>query len=106
MFATLSYILFAYSQIILAMNILKLKKIMSDRGISGRILAEQVGVSQTTITNIVQGHNFPRPALLLAIAEALEVDLPDLFVHTLSKDLTDPVEAIKEIRRIVFEVGV
>ena len=64
-------------------------------------LALTLGISQNTISNIVNGHIFPKPVLLLAIANELDVDVRDLFISTKEKDINDPNEAMKEIKRIV-----
>lgn len=68
------------------MELLRLKKLLSEAGITGKILADRTGVSQNTISNIVSGKNFPKPELLLKIAEVLDVDVRDLFNST--KDRT------------------
>ena len=86
------------------MNILRLREVLSEKGVSGKELAEKIGVSQNTISNIVNGYNFPRPEHLVAIAKELDVDLKDLFISTKEKDLSDPAGAIKEIKRIVEQV--
>ncbi len=64
------------------MNILRLKDILKEKGITGKELAEKVGVSQPAISDIVKGKSFPRPELLLQIAETLNVDIKDLFHST------------------------
>jgi len=64
------------------MNILRLKDILSEKGVSGKELADKIGVTPTTISNIAQGNNFPKPETLIAIASALDVDVKDLFVST------------------------
>jgi transcriptional regulator with XRE-family HTH domain len=68
------------------MELLRLKELLADKGMSGKILAEKVDVSQNTVSNIVSGKNFPKPELLLKIAEVLDVDVRDLFNST--KDRT------------------
>tara|TARA_R110002049_G_scaffold37784_1_gene118303 strand:- start:58 stop:354 length:297 start_codon:yes stop_codon:yes gene_type:complete len=68
------------------MELLRLKELLSDSGINGKTLAYKTGVSQNTISNIVSGKNFPKPDLLLKIAEVLEVDVRDLFHPTKQED--------------------
>ena len=53
------------------------------------------------IPNIVNGHNFPMPVLLLVIAEELDIDVKYFFISTKEKDMSDTNEAMKEIKRIV-----
>lgn len=64
------------------MNILRLKDILIEKKLLGKELAEKIGVSEMTISNIVQGNNFPKPENLIKIAEVLDVDIRDLFIST------------------------
>ena len=70
------------------MAILRLKEIMNHKGISRDDLANKVEVSPTTISNISSEKNLPTIQLLLKIAEALDVDVRELFVPTKSKLVT------------------
>jgi transcriptional regulator with XRE-family HTH domain len=64
------------------MAILRLKELMTHKGISREELAEKVGVSKTTISNISTETNLPTIKLLLEIATALDVDVRELFMTT------------------------
>ena len=64
------------------MEILRLKELLKEKGISGKELSELVKVTPGGISNIVQGNSFPKPKLLLKIAEVLDVDVKDLFNST------------------------
>ncbi|MGL2999418.1 helix-turn-helix domain-containing protein [Flavobacterium sp. RSSB_23] len=64
------------------MAILRLKEIMTLKGISRDELSSRVDVSPTTISNISSEKNLPTIQLLLKIAEALDVDVRELFVST------------------------
>ncbi|GBF19530.1 MULTISPECIES: helix-turn-helix domain-containing protein [Arenibacter] len=64
------------------MELLRLKELLSESGINGKTLADKTGVSQNTISNIVSGKNFPKPDLLLKIAEVLDVDVREMFNST------------------------
>ncbi|MEQ8418815.1 MAG: helix-turn-helix transcriptional regulator [Arenibacter algicola] len=64
------------------MEVLRLKEILGEKNISGKDLAEAVGVSPVSISNIVQGNSFPKPELLLGIARELNVDVRELFRPT------------------------
>ena len=55
---------------------------MNLKGISREELANKVGVSMTTISNINSEKNLPTINLLLHIAEALDVDIREMFVPT------------------------
>ena len=86
------------------MNILRLKEVLYEKNVSGKDLAGKIGVSQNTISNITNGYSFPKPALLVTIARELDVDIRELLISTKEKDLSDPLEAIKEIKRIIQQV--
>lgn len=97
------------------MELLRLKELLSDSGISGKILADKTGVSQNTISNIVSGRNFPKPELLLKIAEILNVDVRDLFNSTKGdypfngfvehKGQIHKIQSIGDIERLLKEVN-
>lgn len=85
------------------MNILRLKELLSEKGVSGKELADKIGVTPTTISNIAQGNNFPKPETLIAIAGALDVDVKDLFVSTKEVEALEPIY-MKQGEKMV-EVG-
>lgn len=64
------------------MEILRLKELMAQKGMSREDLANKVGVSMTTISNINSEKNLPTIYLLLQIAETLNVDIREMFVPT------------------------
>jgi transcriptional regulator with XRE-family HTH domain len=64
------------------MEVLRLKELMNQKGISREELANKVGVSMTTISNINSEKNLPTISLLLQIAEVLDVDIREMFVPT------------------------
>lgn len=70
------------------MAILRLKEIINIKGISRDELANKVGVSATTISNISSEKNLPTIQLLLKIAEVLDVDVRELFVPTKGSQVT------------------
>ncbi len=61
---------------------LRVKEIMSLKGMSREELADKVGVSKTTISNINSENNLPTIHLLFQLAEALDVDIREMFVPT------------------------
>jgi transcriptional regulator with XRE-family HTH domain len=76
---------------LLSLNIKKRRQIL---GISQVNLAEKVGTSTQYIGQIEQNKKFPSPEMLERIAEALEVDSPQLFsMETYSQD------AIQQFRK-------
>lgn len=64
------------------MEILRIKELLKEKDVTGKDLAEKVGVSTVSMSNIVSGNSFPKPDLLLKIAEVLDVDVRELFVPT------------------------
>ena len=80
------------------MEVLRLKELMNQKGISREELANKVGVSMTTISNINSEKNLPTISLLLQIAEALNVDIREMFVQTKKGNLVtqNEVELAKE----------
>lgn len=80
------------------MAILRLKEIINIKGISRDELANKVGVSATTISNISSEKNLPTIQLLLKIAEAMDVDVRELFVPTKGSLVTqNEVDQAKEL---------
>lgn len=61
------------------MAVFKIKEICSAKGVSQKALAEQIGVSATSLSRIVTGEQKPSLDTLDKIAEALGVSLADLF---------------------------
>ena len=64
------------------MKLLRLKELLSEKQMTGKQLAEMVGVTPASISNIVQENSFPKPELLVKIAESLEVEVSDLFTSS------------------------
>lgn len=64
--------------------ILRIKELMQIKESSRDDLAERVGVSVTTISYICSESNYPKVELLPIIAEALGVDIRELFIPTKS----------------------
>lgn len=72
------------------MDILRLKAILLEKGMTGKELAEKANVSTVAISNIASGNSFPKPDLLKKIAEVLDVDIRDLFNPT-KEDHSEPL---------------
>ena len=81
------------------MEILRLKELMSQKGISREELSKKVGVSMTTISNINSEKNLPTINLLLHIAEALDVDIREMFVSTRKNSVTQ--SEINEAKELI-----
>ncbi len=67
------------------MKLLRIGEILKDKNISNKDLAIEMQVSQNTISKIVNGNSFPKPELLLRIANYLDVDIRELFEQTKAK---------------------
>ena len=84
------------------MKILRLKEVLKEKKVTGKQLADMVGVSQPAISEFVNNKSHPRPELLLKIATALDVDLKDLFIST--KPQKNPKEIIGTIRDAINDL--
>jgi transcriptional regulator with XRE-family HTH domain len=71
------------------MAILRIKEVMTIKGKSREDLASAVGVSKTTISNICTETSLPTIKLLVDIANALDVDIRELFVPTKQSSVTE-----------------
>jgi transcriptional regulator with XRE-family HTH domain len=71
--------------------ILRIKEVMTAKGKSREQLANAVGVSKTTISNICSEKetSLPTIKLLVKIANALDVDIRELFVPTKEIQITE-----------------
>lgn len=71
---------------------------MTLKGMSRDELSSIVEVSPTTISNISSEKNLPTIQLLLKIAEALDVDIRELFIPTRGTSITQlEVDEAKEL---------
>lgn len=64
------------------MNLLRIKEILDEKGLSIKEFAKRSGLSYTYCTEIIRGDKFPRPETLYNIATSLDVDIRDLFNPT------------------------
>lgn len=68
------------------MEILRLKDVLKEKGITGKELALRVGITENALSMIINGKRQPRFELLIAIAKTLDVDIRDLFEPTKLED--------------------
>ncbi|MDA8956142.1 helix-turn-helix domain-containing protein [Flavobacteriales bacterium] len=61
---------------------LLLKKILKDKGITGKKMAVDLGMSENNASRIIRGDQYPRFEMLAKIADYLNVDVRDLFKPT------------------------
>ncbi len=64
------------------MGVLRLKALIKEKGITGKDLADKIGISETAMSNIVKGQSFPRQEVLIQLSEVLDVDIRELFNPT------------------------
>lgn len=81
------------------MELLRIKDLMKERNLTGKDLAERVGVHPVSFSAIANGNSFPKPELLKKIAEELDVDIRELFYPT--KDNTGEAVYIERDGRYV-----
>jgi len=77
------------------MDLLRLKELIKEKDTTGKDLAEKVGVSPVAISNITSGNSFPKPELLRSIADALDVDIRELFIPT-KEENNEPIYIEKD----------
>ena len=63
----------------------RIKEITKEKGYTITSLAEKMGMTQVSLSRIINGN--PTSETLLKISEALDVDIRDLFVSTKETDL-------------------
>lgn len=64
-------------------NILRLKEVLKEKGTTSKELSELLGISETSISRIINGTQTPKLETLLNIATVLNVDIRELFVSNL-----------------------
>ena len=84
------------------MSVLRLKEILKEKNMSGKKLAEIVGITETSLSRIINNDQQPRFDLLLKIAQTLDVDIRELFHPTKesSATLEDIQKAIDILERL------
>ncbi|WP_417237220.1 helix-turn-helix domain-containing protein [Bizionia paragorgiae] len=73
------------------MQLLRLKEVLKEKGVTGKDLSEGVEVTTASISNIVNGNHFPKPELLKKIADFLNVDIRELFIPTKEETVTETI---------------
>ncbi len=81
------------------MEVLRIKEIMFDKGVTGLELSNHLGVTPNSISLIINGKRQPRFETLIDIANYLGVDVGDLFVRTKERSNQDIAREIEELAR-------
>lgn len=63
-------------------NYLRIKELLEQKGMSRKILSEQLGISIVHMNNIVNGKSLPSMEKLMKISQILDVDFRELFIST------------------------
>lgn len=63
----------------------RIKKVLEEKGIKQKWLAEQLGKSYNMVNGYVQNRQQPRLEVLNEIAEILDIDVKELIVSNKSK---------------------
>lgn len=77
------------------MSVLRLKEVLKEKRITSKELSEKVGISKTSISQIITENQQPRFELLTQIAEVLSVDIRELFNPTKNND-TETIYVFRE----------
>lgn len=83
-------------------DIMRIKELLKEKGMSVQDLSEKAGISYTYASEVVRKVKYPSAEKLKDIANAIDVDIRELFVSTKKEeDLTDPAQAMEAINNIV-----
>lgn len=85
------------------MEILRIKEIIDSKGIKLKDLANMTGLSYTYMSEVARNTKFPRADSLISIANALDVDIRDLFVSTKQQE-KGIKEKLEETRDSIEEI--
>lgn len=81
-----------------------LKRIIDEKGVQQRWLAEQVGVTEVSMSRYVSGDRIPKAPMAIRMADALGVDVKELYgwddeIHLSIED------ALKELASLTVDYG-
>jgi len=89
----------------------RIKEVIKERGTTATALAEELGVSNNTITRVANGVSKPSIDLIVGIAQKLDVDIRELFIPTKAgqilngfveyKEKVYPVRSEKDLRELL-----
>lgn len=82
------------------MKIFRLKELLDQKGITGKILAKGIGITEASVSNLVKGESIPKKSTLVRLARFLDVDVRDLFVSTNS----NPFNGFIEYKGVTYSV--
>lgn len=88
----------------------RIKKVMKERDVTQKMLADKIGITQSKISNYVNGKNFPPVDVLASIAEELHISL-DCLVYGIPESKDEPSEQTYEfntcgdVARMLFSLA-
>jgi transcriptional regulator with XRE-family HTH domain len=77
-------------------NLLTIKSIIRDKKLSGKEIAQNIGITENAFSLIVNGKRQPRYELLIKIAKALDVDIKELFISTKEKTAKEIIQDMRQ----------
>ena len=83
------------------MKLLRIKELIKLKGITSKELANRVEVTPASISNIINGNSFPKPELLISIANVLDVDVKELFISTKT---STPLNGFIDYRGVIYRI--
>lgn len=72
---------------ILLVYMFRIKEVLKEKGVTATALADELGVSNNTITRVANGTAKPSIDLLIGIASKLNVDIRELFSPSMGGEL-------------------
>lgn len=63
-------------------NVLRLRDVLKEKNVTGKELAQMLNLTETSVSRILNGTQYPKLETLLNIANVLQVDVKDLFNST------------------------
>lgn len=84
------------------MSILRIREVLNEKKITSKDLAVKIDMTETSISRMLGGEQYPKLATLIKIAEVLDVDVRELFNAT-KPDHTQPVYRMDD--GVLVEVG-
>lgn len=68
-------------------NVLRLREVLKEKNVTGKELAQLLNLTETSISRILNGLQYPKLETLLSISTVLNVDIKDLFNSTTATDI-------------------
>ena len=83
----------------------KIKQIPNDKNLSQQGIADKISMHRVQYTRLETGKTEPTVSILEKVAQALEVDITDLFKTDISYDVTTYDKSLVDKVRMIDELG-